>query len=561
MASGGSRRDPAWEHGEQIPSNKNGSICKYCRLTMKSGGVTRLKYHLSGMDPGNNVLRCESVPTEVKAYIKSLLMNKQKEKAKKAHVMEEVRAELRGELIGSQDDSDDEGIVYPDENMTLEELREYRQAIRNSKEAQWNREHLHKVPNRDGSSSGTHMRRATSLREPQPSQPTQPLGAKFSSSFRARQKSIKDSFSKGSVKEMMGRFISKFFIYDNIPAEKANSLHYENMVIGIQRAGEGVLPPTPYEIRHKYLDMEFNDITEHVNTLRATWETYGCTIMCDGWTGPTRLSIINFMVYSKGNTIFLKSVDSSGEKKEHEYIYKLLKGVIREVGERNVVQVVTDNAANYVKAGKKLMKNHNVYWTSCAAHCIDLMFEEMGKKEQISKVIDKGKIISKYIYNHNLLLTKMREFCKGEIIRAAPTRFATNFISLESLIKKKAGLKQLFSSDWWESSNFRRTKHARVVENIVFDAQFWSQAEHVCQISEPLYKVLRIVDTEVYPTMGVVYELMRVVRQELNQKQGAKWVVKIIDDRWFKTLWHDLHSAGIFIIFYIVNQFFNIFNY
>ena len=86
------------------------------------------------------------------------------------------------------------------------------------------------------------MRRATSLPEPQPSQPTQPLGAKFSSSFRARQKSIKDSFSKGSVKEMMGRFISKFFIYDNIPAEKANSLHYENMVIGIQRAGEGVLP-------------------------------------------------------------------------------------------------------------------------------------------------------------------------------------------------------------------------------------------------------------------------------------------------------------------------------
>ena len=82
--------------------------------------------------------------------------------------------------------------------------------------------------------------------------------------------------------------------------------------------------------------------------------------MCDGWTGPTRLSILNFMVYSKGNTIFLKSVDSSGEKKEHEYIYKLLKGVIREVGERNVVQVVTDNAANYVKAGKKLMKNHNV---------------------------------------------------------------------------------------------------------------------------------------------------------------------------------------------------------
>nr|XP_011469160.1 PREDICTED: uncharacterized protein LOC105352880 [Fragaria vesca subsp. vesca] len=511
MTSGGSRRDPAWEHGERIPGNKNGSICKYCRITMKSGGVTRLKYHLSGMDPGNNVQRCEAVPIEVKNFIRSLLMSKQKEKTKKTHVMEEVRAELRGELIDSQDNSDDE--VYPDEEMGPEELRHYRQAIRDSKEAQWNREHLHKIPNRDGSSSGTHMRRATSVRE---SQPTQPLAANLKSSFQARQKNIKDSFSKGSIKEMMGRFISKFFIYDNVPAAKVASPHFENMVIGIHRAGQGVLPPTPYEIRNKYLEMEFKDISEYVDTLKATWETYGCTIMCDGWTGPTRLSIINFMVYSKGTTVFLRSVDSSSEKKEHEYIYKLLKGVIKEVGERNMVQVVTDNAANYVKAGKKLMKNHNVYWTSCAAHCIDLMFEEMGKKEQISKVIDKGKIISKYVYNHNLLLTKMREFCKGEIIRAAPTRFATNFISLESLMKKKAGLKHLFTSEWWEGSSFSRTEHGRVVENIVLDQQFWTQVEQVCQISEPLYKVLRIVDTEVYPTMGVVYELMRVVKQELE---------------------------------------------
>ncbi len=136
MTSGGSRRDPAWEYGERIPGNKNGSICKYCRITMKSGGVTRLKYHLRGMDPRNNVQQCEAVPIEVKNFIKSLSMSKQKEKTKKAHMMEEVRAELRGELIDSQDNSDDE--VYPNEEMGPEELRHYRQAIRDSKEAQWN---------------------------------------------------------------------------------------------------------------------------------------------------------------------------------------------------------------------------------------------------------------------------------------------------------------------------------------------------------------------------------------------------------------------------------------
>ncbi|KAM2527215.1 hypothetical protein TB1_024491 [Malus domestica] len=79
------------------------------------------------------------------------------------------------------------------------------------------------------------------------------------------------------------------------------------MVVGCQQAGVGVRPPTPYEIRNKYLDMEYKDIGEYVNKLRSKWETNGCTIMYDRWTGPTRLFIINFM----GKTIFFKSVDDS----------------------------------------------------------------------------------------------------------------------------------------------------------------------------------------------------------------------------------------------------------
>ena len=54
--------------------------------------------------------------------------------------------------------------------------------------------------------------------------------------------------------------------------------------------------------------------------------------MSDGWTGPTKLSIINFMVYSKETTMFLKSVDASNNIKDHKYIYELLKTVIKEVG-------------------------------------------------------------------------------------------------------------------------------------------------------------------------------------------------------------------------------------
>ena len=74
-----------------------------------------------------------------------------------------------------------------------------------------------------------------------------------------------------------------------------------------------------------------------------------------------KLSIINFMVHSKGSTIFLKSADASDKIKDNKYIYGLLKNMIKEVGEANVVQIVTDNGSAFVKAGKLLMKKYNLY--------------------------------------------------------------------------------------------------------------------------------------------------------------------------------------------------------
>ena len=85
----------------------------------------------------------------------------------------------------------------------------------------------------------------------------------------------------------------------------------------------------------------------YVNIQRDKWKTYGCTIMGDGWIGPMKFSIINFIVYSKQNTIFLKL----GKIKDNKYIYCLLKDVIKEVNQENVVlQIMIDNGSAFVKA-------------------------------------------------------------------------------------------------------------------------------------------------------------------------------------------------------------------
>ena len=203
--------------------------------------------------------------------------------------------------------------------------------------------------------------------------------------------------------------------------------------------------------KKKNLDMEYKDMKDYVNVQRGKWNTYGCTIMCDEWTGPTKLSIINFMIYSKGSTIFLKFVDASDKIKDNKYIYDLLKDMIKEVGEINVVQIVTDNGSTFMKERKLLIKMYNLYWTSCAVHCIDLMFEDIGKRSTVWELITNARKITNFIYNNGCLLVKMRKVCGGDIMRSGATRFAKNYITLKSLLKKRADLKKIFISDEWAS--------------------------------------------------------------------------------------------------------------
>ena len=64
--------------------------------------------------------------------------------------------------------------------------------------------------------------------------------------------------------------------------------------------------------------------------------------------------------------MFLKSVDASNRVKDGQLLFQLLDEVV-EVGVANVVQVITDNASNYVLARKLLEEKHKtIFWTPCA---------------------------------------------------------------------------------------------------------------------------------------------------------------------------------------------------
>ena len=129
--------------------DRNGTICNYCGLVIKSGEITRFKFHLSYLDPYSNTKKCPNVLLEVKQEMKQLLDQKNKEKAKKETYIEEICGELRGTMRGRDrhliDDDEDEKekeedvYMYPGD-MTLDERAKFRAACHVSEASEWNRQ-------------------------------------------------------------------------------------------------------------------------------------------------------------------------------------------------------------------------------------------------------------------------------------------------------------------------------------------------------------------------------------------------------------------------------------
>jgi len=197
----------------------------------------------------------------------------------------------------------------------------------------------------------------------------------------------------------------------------------------------------------------------------------------------------------------------------------MLDDAVEFVGEENVVQVVTDNAANFKAAGELLMrKRERLYWTPCAAHCIDLIFEDFEKHLKVHEVtIQKGRRITTYIYGRTQLISILKKFTMGrDLIRPRMTRFATAYLTLACLHVMKASLMNMFSSEEWQTSKFGTSQEGRTIQNMVLDSRFWKNVSTCLKVVAPLMMVLRLVDSDTKPIMGFIYEEMDRAKEKIK---------------------------------------------
>ncbi|KAK8931186.1 hypothetical protein KSP39_PZI016912 [Platanthera zijinensis] len=349
--------------------------------------------------------------------------------------------------------------------------------------------------------------------------------------------------------------IARFFYTSAIPFNCVKNPEFISMIEAIGQHGPGMKPPSYNDIRVKYLKQEVDTTLQLLEDYKAEWRKVGCTIMSDGWSDRKRRSICNFLVNSPKGTVFLSSIDTSDISKTSEKVFQMLDEVVEKVGEENVVQVVTDNASNYKAAGQMLMeKRKHLYWTPCAAHCIDLILEDFEKKIELHKsTIAKGRKITTYIYSRTMVHAWLLEFTKGrELIRPAVTRFATAYLTLGCLSENKGGLMAMFTSSKWKSSRFAGSKEGKFIQKIVLNTgRFWSHVTICLKAAFPLIKVLRMVDSE-GPMMGFIYEQMDKAKEKIqlnfdNIKKKYEPIWAIIDERWTSQLHRPLHAAAYYL--------------
>ncbi|XP_011011287.1 PREDICTED: uncharacterized protein LOC105115911 [Populus euphratica] len=96
----------------------------------------------------------------------------------------------------------------------------------------------------------------------------------------------------------------------------------------------------------------------------------------DGWSNRRNVPVVNFLAYSPRGTIFLKLVDTSGLRKDTETLLEMFDEIVKEMGQENIIQFVSDNESAFKAAGKALQQRYGTFfWSPYAAHCIDLMLE------------------------------------------------------------------------------------------------------------------------------------------------------------------------------------------
>ncbi|XP_050133114.1 uncharacterized protein LOC126609165 [Malus sylvestris] len=202
----------------------------------------------------------------------------------------------------------------------------------------------------------------------------------------------------------------------------------------------------------------------------------------------------------------------------------------------------------------KMMENRpHMFWTSCATHTLNFMLQGVGNLLRFKGVIEKVKVFTIFIYAHRKTLALMRKYTKKrDIVRPKVTRFATSFLTLQSLVDKKKDLRIKVASDEREQCKHSKSIKGKMTYATMVSAYFWNGVSLCLRVFELLFKVLQLVDGDKKPSMRFLYGELQKARNEIkealkNNEAHYRPIIQIIDEKAHDQLDGPLHLVAYFL--------------
>uniref|UniRef100_A0A6N2NIZ0 BED-type domain-containing protein n=1 Tax=Salix viminalis TaxID=40686 RepID=A0A6N2NIZ0_SALVM len=521
------KHDPAWKHCQMFKNGERVQLkCVYCGKIFKGGGIHRIKEHLAGQK--GNAATCLQVPLDVRLMMQQSLDGVVVKKRKKQKIAEEItNLNPVSSELGFFDNDVNTGMELTGVSDAIEPVSSL---LLSGEDGMGKKGGERKERGRGrGRGSVTSAKAVVTM---------------GSGMMLSRGKRTNDH-----IHTAIGRFL-----YDiGASLDAVNSAYFQLMVQAIASGGSEVVVPSYHDLRGWVLKNSVEEVKNDVDKHIAAWARTGCSVLVDQWNTVMGRTLISFLVYCPEGVVFLKSVDASDIIKLPDALYELLKQVVEEIGVRHVLQVITRMEEQLICAGRRLADTFpNLYWAPCAAHCLDLILEDFAKLEWINLVIEQARSITRFVYNHSVVLNMMKRYTFGnDIVEPGLSRFATNFVTLKRMVDLKHNLQTMVTSQEWVDCPYSKKPRGLEMLDLVSDQSFWSSCALITHLTNPLLQVLRLVGSKKRPATGYIYAGMyrakEAIKKELVKREEYIVYWNIID-HWWEQNWNlPLHAAGFYL--------------
>ncbi|CAO2045269.1 unnamed protein product [Urochloa humidicola] len=370
---------------------------------------------------------------------------------------------------------------------------------------------------------------------------------------------IESSFNL-ETRSQLDALIARMFYTAGLPFNLARNPYFRKaFIFAANNALGGYAPPSYNKLRTTLLVQEKTNVERLLQPIKSTWSSKGVSVVSDGWSDVQRRPLLNFLAVTEDGPMFLRAINTEGEVKRKEYIAEKMLAVIEEIGSQNVVQVITDNAANCRGAGLIVEQKHpHIFWTPCVVHTLNLGLKNICAARDIddelheefnwiSEVAGDASAIKSFIMSHSMRLSMFNDFSKLKFLAIADTRFASIVVMLKRLRAIKESLVLMVVSEKWNTYRDDNVGQAQFVKEKVLNDVWWDKVSYILDFTEPIYSMIRAADTD-KPCLHLIYEMwdtmIEKVKKTIYRHEGKEpheestfyfTINEILVSRWAKS--------------------------